>query len=357
MNNPTKLEHLGYNQFFDENRSELGASIEQVVRVTAEHKGVYEVIGIIGEYRASVTGKRMMVATNRDDFPAVGDWVIIKDADDDTKVITDILPRKTTMHKKYGGKDESQLIAANIDTALIVESIDRDYNLNRFERYLVLAREGGVEPIIILNKSDLSLEKEINKNVEEIHERFGDVQVLATSTINQSGLEELSENIKPAKTYCFLGSSGVGKSSIINKLLEHDQIATGLIGEKSDRGRHTTTSRQMYFTKSGGIIIDNPGSREVGVADANSGVEEVFSDIEALASKCKFADCKHNKEPGCEIQVAIKAGIIDAQRYENYQKMQKETEHHQLTGYEKRQKNKKFGKYIKTAKKDLKNKA
>ncbi len=353
MDKYRKLKQLGYSDFFDINRIKLGANADQVVRVTAEHKGVYEVIGEHGESRATVTGKRMLTATNRDDFPAVGDWVITKDTTDNTKVIVDILPRKTTLHKKYGGKDTSQLIVANIDTALIVESIDRDYNLNRFERYLVLAREGGVNPVIILNKSDLSSKDEIEKNIEDIQERFGKVDVVATSTIDESGLNELTQYIETGKTYCFLGSSGVGKSSIINKLLHSNLIATGLIGDKTGRGRHTTRSRQMYFTQTGGIIIDNPGSREVGLADSKSGVEEVFSDIEIITRSCKFANCKHNDEPGCAIQDALISGIIDASRYENYQKMQKETNHYQLSDYEKRLKNKKFGKYVKKVKTDI----
>lgn len=354
MDSSAQLERLGYSDFFEKSRLQLGAATEQVFRITAEHKGVYEVIGEAGEFHASVTGKRMQDATSRDDFPAVGDWVIIKDSTDDKKVICDILPRKTTLHKKYGGKDEAQLMAANVDTALIVESIDRDYNLNRFERYLVLASEGGVKPVIILNKVDLSSETNIQATIQEIHERFGEVDVLKTSTVSERGMQRLTELIEAGKTYCFMGSSGVGKSSIINELLQQNHVATNAIGGKSGRGKHTTTSRQMYFTDFGGIIIDNPGSREVGVADSTAGVEEVFSDIELLASRCKFADCRHDKEPGCALQDALKSGSIDRSRFENYQRMQKETQHYQLSSYEKRLKNKKFGKYVKNAKAELK---
>jgi ribosome biogenesis GTPase / thiamine phosphate phosphatase len=354
MNSHAKLKRLGYNKFFDDSRIKLGATLEQVARVTAEHKGIYEVVGATGDYHATVTGNRMQNATSRDDFPAVGDWVITKDATDNTKIIVKILPRKTALHKKYGGKNASQLIATNIDIALIVESVDRDYNLNRFERYLVLARESGIKPVIILNKSDLSSEENIAKDINEIRERFGEVDVLATSTLDESGIQKLTEHIKPGKTYCFLGSSGVGKSSIINKLLQHERIATGLIGEKTGRGRHTTTSRQMYFTNNGGIIIDNPGSREVGVADSVAGVDEVFADIESIAVTCKFKNCKHTSEPGCAIQNALNSGAINPSRYENFQKLVKETEHYELSPHDKRQKDKKFGKYIKNTKTDLK---
>jgi ribosome biogenesis GTPase len=168
------------------------------------------------------------------------------------------LTRKTSLHKRYGGKEESQLIATNIDIVYIVESIDRDYNLNRFERYLVLAREGGIKPVIILNKSDLSSQDNVIKNIKEINERFSDVEAIAISTMNDSSLQKLTKQIKAGNTYCFVGSSGVGKSSIINKLLSEEIIQTGQIGDKTGRGRHTTRSRQMYFTENGGIIIDNP---------------------------------------------------------------------------------------------------
>ncbi|NCU38311.1 ribosome small subunit-dependent GTPase A [Candidatus Saccharibacteria bacterium] len=351
MEDLPQLEALGYNNRFETIRVGLGAAVEQVARVTAEHKGVYEVMGVAGTHRAAVTGKRMLRALSRDDYPAVGDWVIIKNDVDSTKVIADILPRQTTLHKKRGGKDESQLIAANIDVALIVESTDRDYSLNRFERYLVLAREGGVKPVIVLNKADLYTEGAMAESVAAIRERFGDVDVLATSTVTNAGLQQLSDYIQAGLTYCFVGSSGVGKSSLINKLLRQDSIATTEISEKTGRGMHTTTARQMYFTATGGIIIDNPGSREVGVVGSTSGkVGEVFDDIDDLVKTCRFNNCSHTNEPGCAVQQALHVGTLNAARYANYQTLQKETKHHEMSRYDKRQKDRKFGKFIKTAK-------
>lgn len=354
MEDLSRLKQLGYNQFFDTNRTKLGAGIDQVARVAAEHKGAYEIICESGEYRATVTGRRMLMATGRDDYPAVGDWVLINQGKDETKLIIDILPRKTTLHKKYAGKDETQLIAANVDVAFIVESVDRDYSLNRFERYLVLAREGGVAPVIVINKVDLSLNDKIGKIIEAIRDRFDKIDVITTSSVTDSGLHELVKYIEEGKTYCFLGSSGVGKSSLINKLLKQNRITTKIIGKKTGRGRHTTTAREMYFTREGGIIIDNPGSREVGVADSISGIGEVFGDIESIAKTCKFKDCKHVNEPGCAVQDALNTGIINPSKYENYQKLLKETEHYESSSYDKRQKDKKFGKYIKNAKTELK---
>ena len=353
MEDMPELERLGYNQFFDASKLARDATTDQVARVTAEHKGVYEVAGMAGAFRASVTGKRILNATSRDDFPAVGDWVVIHDDSSDAKLIVDILPRKTSLHKKRGGKDESQLIAANVDVVFIVESIDRDYSLNRFERYLVLAKEGGMKPVIILNKSDLSNDHDMTKSVVDIRERFGEVEIITTSIVNDSGLDGLKGYIKKGVTYCFVGSSGVGKSSLINKLLNQDSITTTAISEKTGRGVHTTTSREMYVTATGGIIIDNPGSREVGVVNARTGIEEVFADIEALARTCKFVDCKHIDEFGCAVTEAIKNGALDAAQYANYRKMKKEASRNHLTVHARRQNDKKFGRYVKNAKSEL----
>lgn len=353
MQNPPQLQRLGYDDIFDAQRISLGATIDQIARVTAEHKGVYEVTGLAGAYRAAVTGNRMLNARSRDDYPAVGDWVVVQNGPEGVKIIADILPRRTTLHKKRGGGNEPQLIAANVDVALIVESTDRDYSLNRFERYLVLAKEGGVKPVIILNKSDLYTPDGLAASVAAIKERFGDVDVLTTSVVASGGLQQLADCIQAGLTYCFMGSSGAGKSSLINKLLQQDSIATTEISEKTGRGMHTTTARQLYVMGNGGIIIDNPGSREVGVAGAGTGVTEVFDDIEVIVKNCRFANCGHGNEPGCALQQALKTGAIDAARYASYQKLQKETEYQRLTAYSKRQKDKKFSKFIKKSKDDL----
>ena len=351
MEDTTQLRRFGYNDYFDTNRRQLGATVEQLARVTAEHKGVYEVAGMAGVCRAAVTGKRMLHATSRDDYPAVGDWVVVKDDPDDSKVITDVLPRRTTLRKKQGGRDESRLIAANVNVALIVESTDRDYSLNRFERYLVLAREGGIIPVIILNKADLYTKEDLVKSVTAIQERFGDVAVLVTSTKTATGLHELISHIQPGLTYCFVGSSGVGKSTMINALLKQDTIATSEISEKTGRGMHTTTARQMYIMSNGGIIIDNPGSREVGVVSASSSdVGEVFDDIIDLVRACRFNNCSHTNEPECAIRRAIDTGSLDRGRYDNYQRLQKEAAHREMNAYARRQKDKKFGKMIKKVK-------
>lgn len=349
----SQLKALGYNQFFEDARLKLEVDIDHLARVIAEHRGVYEIISLTGKSRAMVEVKRMQTATGRDDFPAVGDWVVVGDDSSESNVIEDILPRQTTLRKKYNGKDEAQLMVANVGVVFIVESMDRDYNINRFERYLVLAREGGVKPVIVLNKSDLLTETELASRIEELHQRFSDIDILHSSTMSDDGLNSIAGYIQPGTSYCFLGSSGVGKSSIINKLIDWD-IETKSVGEKTGRGKHTTTARQMYFMDAGGIIIDNPGSREVGIVKFDNGAKEVFADINQIATGCRYRDCGHVSEQGCAVLGAIKSGEIDAAQYENYLRLQKETKHYEMSNYDKRKKDKKFGKFIKNAKVGLK---
>lgn len=353
-NKVSRLESLGYSQFFEDSRIRLGVSIDYLARVTAEHRGSYEVINQDGEFRATVSGKFILSALHREDYPTVGDWVVMRENTDNEKIIENILSRQTLLCKKYSSKDEAQLIAANIGIAFIVESLDRDYNINRFERYVVLAKEGGVLPVLILNKIDLITDGELSKRVNQIKKRFTGIDIICTSLLTTAGLIDIISYIKPSITYCFLGSSGVGKSTIINKLLDQDIIETKEIGTKTGRGRHTTTSRQMYFMANGGIIIDNPGSREVGIVGFSDDAKEVFIDINKYSQSCRFKDCKHQNEAGCAVLGAIESGDIDAMQYENYQKLQKETEYYEMSTYNRRLKAKKFGKYIKTAKADLK---
>jgi ribosome biogenesis GTPase len=360
MEQEMKIEDLGWDEFFASNRTKLGLDDFQVARVIAEYKGAYKVKNADGEYLAKITGKQIFKASSREDYPAVGDWVAITEADQEQAVIHGILPRRTVMKRKYGDKNkvgeknETQIIAANIDVAFIIESVDRDYNLNRIERYFAIAADGGIEAAVILNKTDLISEEELEAKINEIKNRLAGADVVATSTLTDEGLEKLKKYIVKGKTYCFLGSSGVGKSSLINKLLGEEIIKTENIGTRSKRGKHTTTSREMYFLAEGGIVIDNPGVREVGMTDVSVGVDNLFDEIITLAKQCRYPDCTHMHEPGCAVLEAVESGQLDESRYANYISLKKETEHYEMSEIEKKEKNRSFGKFLKSAKKELK---
>lgn len=355
MNNGIKIEDLGYDAFFESNRRKLKLDDFPVARVISEYKESYKVKDSNEEYLAKITGKRIFNASSREDYPVVGDWVAITKLGDNRAVVEEILPRRTIIKRKSIGKNEIQAIAMNIDVAFIVESIDRDFNLNRFERYFSLANDGGIKPAIILNKIDLASKEDLDSKLSRIKERFPDIDFISASIMDNKGLEELKSYIEKGKTYCFLGSSGVGKSSLINKLLGKNVIKTEEISAYSNRGKHVTTSREMYFLETGGIVIDNPGMREVGMTDAGAGIDSFFEGITALAKRCKYSDCKHIHEPGCEVLAALKSGRISEDQYSNYVNLKKEAEYYEMNKLEKREKDRQFGKFIKKTKESLRN--
>jgi ribosome biogenesis GTPase len=282
----------------------------------------------------------------------VGDWVALMSYDSDFAVIHKVLPRFSMISRKAVGQTgEIQIIAANIDYAFLVQAVDRDFNINRIERYLTISNSSKVSPIIVLTKTDLISSEQIKEITGSIKQRIKDVPVIAISNETQDGYEKLKNVIEKGKTYCLLGSSGVGKSTLLNNLSGRTIMKTDAISNSTHKGRHVTSHRELTVLENGGIIIDNPGMREVGIADASGGLEATFDSIASLAEDCKFKDCTHTNEPECAVLQALENGELDRSSYENYLKMEREKEHFESTVAEKRQKDKRLGKIIKNYKK------
>ncbi len=349
-----ELEDLGYGGFF-ENCRKANPDIALIpARVVAEHKGSYVLRSEKNEFSAKVTGKMMFTASSRRDYPAVGDWVLVSIPDNNNAVVHEILPRKSVLKRKSVTKPDAQIIASNIDVAFIVQSPDRDYSLNRMERYFSLAESGNIEPVIVLNKTDLVSRERLESRWNEMSDRFPSASIFRTSAATREGIDELSGFIKKGHTYCFIGSSGVGKSSLFNILVGKDVMKTGEISVQRDRGRHITAHRQLFILKNGGLIIDSPGMREIGVIDAAAGIENVFEDISAFSENCQFSDCTHMHEPGCAVLLAVKKGDLDGERYANFVKLVRENELHSMSKLEMREKDRRFGRMVKQFKKHKK---
>jgi ribosome biogenesis GTPase len=350
-----ELEDLGYNEKIEKFRLENQFDNLELGRVIAEHKERYIVKTVDGEYEAEITGNMRYTANSREDFPAVGDWVALTAMDNDFAIIYKILPRFSLIKRQAVGQfGEIQIIASNIDYAFIVQAVDRDFNINRLERYLTICNSSKVSPIIVLSKTDLIDERWINEIIESIKARIKDIPVFAISNETRNGYEKIQDFIEKGKTYCMLGSSGVGKSTLLNNLSGRTIMRTDSISQSTNKGRHITSHRELIILESGGILIDNPGMREVGIADSEGGLEITYDMIFALAENCKFKDCTHTTENGCAVLSAVEAGEIDRDSYENYLKMEKEKAHFESTVLEKRKKDKEFGKMMKNYHKDVK---
>ncbi len=343
-----KLEDLGCDEKIDQLRIENNLQNYEIGRVILEHKERYIVRTDTGEFEAEITGSFRFSAAHREDYPAVGDWVAITCCDSSFAIIHKILPRFSMISRQAVGQfGESQVIATNIDYALIVQGVGHNFNMNRLERYLVICNSSKVKPIVILTKTDLIDEDEKEKCLEMIRERMSDVPVYAISNETQEGYEFLKEVIQKGKTYCMLGSSGVGKSSLLNNLSGKSIMKTGKISESTNKGRHITSHRELFVLENGGILIDNPGMREVGISDCSDGLETTFDVIYNLSLSCKFKDCTHTTEMGCCVIESLNNGELSKAVYDHYQKMQKEKEYFETSVVEKRKKEKAFGKMIK----------
>lgn len=347
------LEDLGYAPYLETFRKEQNLDSFQVGRIISEHKERYLVKTVENELDAEIIGNLRFTAKSRYDFPAVGDWVAISEYEEQKALIHAVLPRKTMIERQGVGKfGEKQIIATNIDYAFIVQAIDRDFNLNRIERYLTICNTSNVKPIVILNKIDLVSNSELNELTSKVRERIQNVSIISISNETQKGFAKLNELIFKGKTYCLLGSSGVGKSTLVNNLSGKQLMKTNFISESTHKGRHVTSHRELTVLENGGILIDNPGMREVGIADSANGIKLTFDAIVALSQKCKFKDCTHTTEMECKVLEAVENGELGRDFYENYLKMEKEKSHFEATVSEKRMKDKEFGKMMKNYKKD-----
>ena len=351
------LNDLGFTEQLAQFRADNQLDQFETGRIITQHKTIYILKNTHAEYEAELLGNLRYNAASRKDLPVVGDWVAFSIFDENKALIHAVYPRSTMLERQAVGKvGEKQIIAANIDVGLILQAIDRDFSVNRLERYLTLCHTAGIEPIVLITKIDLIDEEDLNNIQEQISSRLKDIQIVSISNKSKLGYDHLKTMIKKGKTYCLLGSSGVGKSSLINGLAGNNLMQTGDIGSSSNRGKHVTTHRELFILINGAILIDNPGMREVGLTEEGKGLELTFDLIEHFAEECRFRDCQHLDEVGCAVVQAVKAGEVDLAAFENYQKLQREKAHFERSVAEKRKQDKAFGKMVKQMKKNKRDK-
>jgi ribosome biogenesis GTPase / thiamine phosphate phosphatase len=321
------LESLGWNDRFAATfQAHAGADVVPG-RVSLEHQHIYRVLTAEGEALARVAGRLRHEAAAAVEYPAVGDWVALRRREGELRAtILAVLPRQSRFSRKVAGDTtREQIVAANIDTVLLATGLDGDFNLRRIERYLVTTWESGAQPVVLLTKADLS--GDVAARVAEVTAIAGGAPVHATSARANQGLDVLQDYLQPGRTVAILGSSGVGKSTLINRLIGHEQQRTAGLSKYKSRGRHTTTNRELIQLPGGGLIIDTPGLREIQLWESGGSIGTAFADIEALATGCHFADCRHDTEPRCAVRQAAADGTLPAERLEHYLKLRKEADH------------------------------
>ena len=328
---------------------------ETLARVAAVDREMLLLVDGSGAFRAKLTGSFLHRHPESHELPCVGDWVRVeKQPGEDFGVIRGVLERHTFLRRKSAGRDiDYQMIAANVDTVVIVQSCHTDFNLKRLERYLVMVMDGGAEAAILLTKTDLVSPDELAGQIEDIRAAGISAQVLTVSNVTGNGVETLTAQLLPGKTYCFVGSSGVGKSTLINRLIGRELQETGTVSGTGE-GRHTTVRRELIRLEGGALVIDNPGMREFGVFGVEDGIDTGFPDITALAEGCRYRDCSHGDEPGCAVIEAVNSGEISREHFENYLKIKAESEFYRMSYADKRKKDRNFGRFIKSVKKNLK---
>ncbi len=316
----------GWDGYFEAVWSDGDRESAVPARVVAQHRGCWHIAGDFGERTAEAAGKLRLAAQEGADWPAVGDWVAVElDPASGPALIREVLPRRSAFVRKTPGKKiAEQVLAANVDTLLLVSALDGDFNPRRVERYLAQCWESGAKPVIVLNKADAC--RDAREKAAEMEKVALGAEVCVVSAKTGQGLRELEPLLRPGKTLAMLGSSGVGKSTLANRLLGDARQEVREVRESDSRGRHTTTARQLFVLPGGALLMDTPGLRELQLWDAAEGMAQAFADIDELAEQCRFSDCRHQGEPGCAVLAALDAGVLDSARLENRRKLQREQE-------------------------------
>jgi len=352
------LQDLGFDNWFEQQADPLCNGEFTLARITTVDRDQYTIISdIVTELPAKLAGHLMHTAASPMNLPCVGDWVCVSYHDENRyAIIHSLVPRKSYLRRKSPGKDiDFQMIAANIDVAFIIQSCHYDFNLRRLERYLVMVNDGHITPVIILTKIDLISKLELDQLINSIRSAGIQCNIIPISNISNEGITDVSESMQAKKTYCLIGSSGVGKTTFINQFLDENKLDTKSVSETGE-GRHTTVRRQLLILNQGSIVIDTPGMRELGIMSSSESIDSSFSDIPTLATQCRFKDCSHQNEPGCAIIAAIKNGDLDEKHYLNFVKLKKESEFYDMSYSEKRKKDKELGKFYRSVLKHKKNK-
>ena len=319
-------------------------------RVISHDAGSYTIATADADHMAEPSGRLRFATDDETALPTVGDWVLAMPHDGGA-IIHEVLPRRSKLIRhRPGGGSRGQIIAANVDRAFIMQGLDGNVNIRRLERYLVVVREGGVTPYVLISKADVVPPDQLAPIMTEIEAAAGDAPVILLSSVTGVGVETVRDLLGPGTTGCFIGSSGVGKSTLINRLLGDDLIATREVRAGDHKGRHTTARRHLFLLPGGGAVIDTPGMRELGIQDADSGIAGTFPEIAELAASCRFRDCTHENEPGCAVIVAVDDGDLDRSRLDSYRKLVREVERRTASVAERRRKNRDFGKMVKEVK-------
>ena len=350
-----KLIDLGFDPWFEAHVDDIRHMDQGIARVSAVDRNSCMIRNELREIPAELAGKFSFHAESSVELPCVGDWVTVQYHNDNTSaIIHGVFPRRTFLRRKRAGVEvDHQMIAANIDIAFIVQSCHFDFNLPRMNRYLVMTADGHVEPIVILAKTDLISHDGLQQKLAAIRQAGITTRVIAVSSITGSGIDEFHEVLIPGRTYCMLGSSGVGKTTLINHLIGRDDLDTKAVSGTGE-GTHTTARRQLIVLDKGVMFIDTPGMRELGILGAGEGINKGFEDILELSMACRYADCSHTQEPDCAVLTAIANGELSKERYSSYVKLKKESEHYEMSYVDKRKKDRAFGRFIKTVKKNMK---